>query len=200
MIIGPGYQTKIATTSMSLTFKFMAALIGLGLIIPSARASLYLEFAFEEGGERMASSRNGPQVNAGGGLKFAAGLQLPIDEQGGNSLRLVAGYLVDGFDEDIGEVDLETYTFDAVFIVNRGPHAFGIGNSLHFSPEYRERPAGFDSTFTIDFDNASGLLLQYGYQYSGRMELGLRYLDIEYEANGASIDAGGFGVYLSNGF
>lgn len=185
---------------MSLTLKIMALLIGPGLIVPTAQASLYLEFAFEEGGEQLASSRNGPQVNAGGGLKFAAGLQLPIDEQGSNSLRLVAGYLVDGFDEDIGEVDLETYTFDAVFIVNRGPHAFGIGNSLHFSPEYRERPAGFDSTFTIDFDNASGLLLQYGYQYSGRMELGLRYLDIEYETNGTRIDAGGVGIFLSNGF
>ncbi len=185
---------------MSLNYRTMAVLIGLCMITPNAQAQIYLEFAVEEGGGRMASSRNGPQINAGGGVKFAAGLQLPLDDQGSNSLRLVAGYLFDGFDEDIGEVDIETYTVDAVFVVNRGPHAFGIGSSLHLSPEYREKPTGFNSTTKIDFDNANGLLLQYGYQYSRRMELGLRYLDIEYEANGASIDAGGVGIYLSNGF
>ena len=185
---------------MSLTFKIIALLVGLCVVMPNAQARLYLEFAYQEGGELLASSRNGPEINAGGGVKFAAGLQLPLDAQGGNSLRLVAGYLFDGFDEDIGEVDFETYTVDAVFVVNRGPHAFGIGSSLHLSPEYRERASGFTSTSIIDFDNASGLLLQYGYQYSHRMELGLRYLDIEYETNATRIDAGGVGIFLSNGF
>ena len=32
------------------------------------------------------------------------------------------------------------------------------------------------------------------------MELGLRYLDIDYESRGIGIDASGYGVYLSNGF
>ena len=184
---------------MPLTKNIVFFLLGLIVVSNHADADLYLEFAMEEGSQRMASSRQGPEINAGGGLKFAAGLQLPLGQHGSNSLRLVAGYLFDGFDEAIAEVDMDTMTVDAVLVVNRGPHAFGIGASHHLAPEYREQPAGF-AAFTIEFDDTTGALVQYGYQFSPRMELGLRYLDMEYESSGTRIDASSVGVYLSNGF
>ena len=183
---------------MPRTVRLLFCLINLGMIMPAAQAGPYIEFALEEGGDRMASSLQGQEVNAGGGLKFSAGLQTRIGDQGHTAIRLAAGYLFDGFEASIGEVDFSTVTIDALLILRRGAHVFGIGGSTHLSPDYSEKPTGF-TRFDIEFDDATGLLLHYGYRFLPRMELGLRYLDMQYEATNYRYDASTVGLYIAYG-
>ena len=165
----------------------------------TAHADLYVEGAFEGGGDDLAGTTAGDDISAGGGLKFAIGVQNPVNEEGTAAIRLAVGYLFDSVDAVNGEAEVDTLTFDAVYVINSGPHSFGVGGTMHMSPEYSDDIVGL-SPLKVEFDDAVGLLLQYGYQVTPNMELGVRVTDLEYETGSVKFDAGSFGLYLSNGF
>ncbi len=165
----------------------------------SSRADLYLELGFENGGDELIGTNTGEEISAGGGLKFAGGIQNPLNDEGTASLRLAVGYLFDNINADNGEADIDTLTFDVTYLMNSGPHSFGVGPTIHLAPEYTDNVAGFPP-LRVEFDDAIGLVLQYGYHPVPGFEIGFRFSDIEYENNGDSLDASSFGVFISNGF
>ena len=164
-----------------------------------ALADLYLEMAFEGGGDDLIGTNTGDDISAGGGIKFAIGVQNPVNYAGNASIRLSLGYLFDDIDAANGDAEIETFTFDALYAVNSGPHTFGFGGTLHIEPEYRDNVIGFPRE-RIQFDDALGVLLQYGYHFTHGLELGVRLSSLDYEAGNTSYDAGGFGIFISNGF
>lgn len=174
------------------------ALFGL-MSMQLAQADLYVEIAFEGGGDDLIGTNTGEEISAGGGLKFAAGIQNSVNAEGTASIRLSLGYLFDDIDAVNGSADFETFTFDALYAIHSGAHTFGIGGTMHIEPEYRDNVSGF-LPLNIQFDDAFGLVLQYGYQVAHSLEFGARLTSIDYEAGNSSIDAGSFGIYLSNGF
>ncbi len=161
-------------------------------------AELYLEAALEGGGDTLARSSFDDEVNAGGGVKLAVGVQNWLDEAGTASLRFSVGYLWDDVSGSNGRVELDAMTFDAIYLINSGPHSFGVGAVWHASPRYRATVDGIAAS--VDFDDAIGPVLQYGYRFSPGLELGFRFSDLEYTGSGRRLEAGSFGVYLSNGF
>jgi hypothetical protein len=176
------------------------AIIPLMLVFMSpVNADLYLELAIEGGGEDLIGSTTGDVISAGGGIKFAGGIQNPINNDGTASIRLSLGYLFDSIDAFNGNADLDTLTFDALYLVHSGPHTFGFGGTMHMDPEYTDNVAGF-SPLKIEFDDAFGVVLQYGYHFVPGLEVGLRLTEIDYESGATSIDAGSFGIFISNGF
>jgi hypothetical protein len=162
----------------------------------SAYAELYYELGFEAGGDELASTTAGESISAGGGFKFAIGIQNRINETA--SYRLVAGYLFDDLDAVDGSAESSALTFDALYMRHIGAHSFGIGGTMHLSPEYSENSVF--GRLDLEFDNAVGLLLQYGYHFSPSLEVGVRLSDLTYKVNNVELDAGSFGLYLSNGF
>ena len=175
----------------------LTALMGLFLLQP-ARAELYLEAGLEGGGDTLARSTLDDRLNAGGGMKLAIGMQTWLDAVGASSLRLDVGYLWDDVSGSNGSAEIEALTFDAVYLINSGPHSFGVGATWRGSPRYRATVNGV--TTRIDYQDAIGPLLQYGYRFSPGLELGFRVSDLEYESRAGTLDAGSFAVYLSNGF
>ena len=178
-------------TTIKYTLPLLAALMA-----SPASAELYLEAAFESGGDDLRTTSSGDSVTAGGGIKGAIGIQNRIGDT--SSLRLALGYMFDSVDASNGTADISTLTLDAVFAHSIGPHTFGVGATMHMGPEYTE-----DSVFistTVDFDDAVGLLLQYGYHFTPGMEVGVRYTDLTYEINSFKFDAASIGIYISNGF
>lgn len=169
------------------------------LFSAAARAELYLELGLESGGDDLIGTNTGDRIYAGGGLKFAGGIQNPVNDEGTASMRLAVGYLFDGINADNGQADIDTLTFDALYLINSGVHSFGVGPTLHLAPEYTDDVAGF-RPLKIEFEDAVGLLFQYGYRPSPGFEIGLRISDIEYENNTETLDASSFGVFISNGF
>lgn len=165
-----------------------------------AHAELYYEVGLEGGGDdELASTTADDSIAPGGGIKFAIGIQNPINDDASAAIRLSVGYLFDSIDANDGEADIDTLTFDALYIINSGVHSFGIGGTMHMSPEYSERTDSSGS-FNIEFDDAVGVVLQYGYHLDIGMEIVARFTQMDYEVGSASIDAGSFGVFISNGF
>ncbi len=172
-------------------------LLVLGCVSP-ASAELYLEASLEGGGETLVRSTLDDELNAGGGVKLAIGTQNWLDDAGSSSLRLAVGYLQDDVSGGNGSAELDVLTFDALYLIHSGPHSFGVGATWHASPRYRARIDGVSDT--VDFEDAVGPVLQYGFRLSPGLEIGFRFSDIEYQSSERVINAGSFGVYLSNGF
>lgn len=169
------------------------------LVFSTANADLYAELGFEGGGDEIIGTNTGDEINAGGGIKLSLGIQNPVNETNTSAIRLSVGYLFDSIDAANGDADFETLTFDAMYIMNSGPHSIGVGATMHMSPEYKDRIAGF-APLTLEFDDAVGFVLQYGYHITPGFEIGARLSDIDYEVGATTVDAGSFGIYLSNGF
>lgn len=178
--------------------QLVVIILGLSLL-NSAHAELYLEAAAEAGGDELISTNTEDSISAGGGLKVAIGIQNPINYDGSTSLRLAVGYLFDSIVAGNGDADFNTMTFDAMLVSNAGPHSFGVGATFHASPEYSDRVLGYNAEF-IEYDDALGIVFQYGYQFFPGLELGVRYTDLTYEAGNVKLDAGSLGIFISNGF
>ena len=169
------------------------------LAIFPVQADFYAEMSLEGGGDDIIGTTSGETISAGGGLKFALGIQNPINDAGSASIRLVLGYLFDSIDAANGDAEIDTLTFDAMYIIHSAAHSFGLGATMHLSPEYSDNIAGF-APLKIEFDDAFGVVFQYGYHFIPGLEIGVRLSDLDYEAGNARIDAGSFGFYISNGF
>jgi hypothetical protein len=164
----------------------------------TAQAEIYYELGIERGGDTLIGTVSGQDINAGGGVKFALGVQNEVGENG-KSLSLSLGYLFDNIEASDGTAEISTFTFDAIYSIQKDRHRFGIGGSYHIGPTYEDDIAGF-SPSKVDFDNALGFILQYSYTVSPGFQIGARLTEMDYEVNGFSLDAGSFGIFLSNGF
>ncbi len=180
------------------TLLLLAAAV-LALTAVPASADLYAELSLESGGDVIIPTNTRDSIDAGGGLKLAIGIQNPINNAHTGALRLSVGYLFDRIDADNGDAEFDTLTFDAMYVVNSGPHRLGVGATLHLSPEYHEDLIGMPP-FHIDFDDAVGVVMHYGYQLTPGFELGVKLTSIDYRSNINDYDASSIGVYFSNGF
>jgi len=168
-------------------------------VFSPAHADLYAELGFEGGGDDIVGTNTGDEISAGGGIKLSLGIQNPVNEDHSASIRLSVGYLFDSIDAANGDADFEVITFDAMYIINSYPHSLGVGATVHMSPEYKDNIAGF-SPLNLEFDDAVGVVFQYGFHLTPGFEIGARLSSIEYEVGATTVDADSFGIYLSNGF
>ena len=180
-------------------FKRFALITLLMLSVNTARADLYIEASGEGGGDELISTNSTDSISAGGGIKFAIGVQNPLNYDESAGIRLSVGYLSDSILASNGEAEFSTVTFDAMLVSHSYPHSFGVGGTLHMSPQYRDNVVGY-SPETIEYDDALGLVLQYGYHFTPGIELGVRYTDLTYTVGAIKQDAGSLGVFISNGF
>jgi hypothetical protein len=175
----------------------IAIILATLLVLPVAQADLYVELGAESGSKELIATTSGDNLYSGGGIKFAAGIQNYINNDA--SIRLTLGYLGDSVDAVNGRAEMDSVTFDALYLMNSGPHTFGMGPTFHMNPSYRDNVSGY-TPVDIEFDDAVGLMFQYGYKLIPGIEIGARVTSIEYVHNTTTLDASSFGVYLSNGF
>ena len=168
------------------------------LLSSNAYAELYFELDLEGGGDTLIGSTAGQNINVGGGIKFALGVQNVIGENG-ESLSLSLGYLFDNLDAFNGTAEIDVITFDAIYSIQSERHRFGIGGSYHLGPTYEDDVFGF-LPLKVDFDDAFGLILQYSYSLYSGFQIGARFTIMDYKVSGLTLDAGSFGIFFSNGF
>lgn len=171
----------------------------LSSVYSSAQAELYIEVSAEAGGDELIATNSSDNITAGGGIKFAIGVQTPLDYYETTSIRLAAGYLSDSILAYNGRANFDTVTFDAMLLSHYRPHSFGVGLTLHMSPRYSDYVDGYEPE-VIDYDDAVGLVFQYSYQFVPGVELGFRFTELNYKSGAIHHDAGSVGIYLSNGF
>lgn len=180
--------------------KFIQALVFmvfLGNSVP-AGAEIHAEIGFEIGGDTLAS-KSSEDLNAGGGFKFALGWQQFIGGFDDVGLIFSLGYLFDYLEASNGEAESAAFVLELIYFRDFGPHRIGVGGNYHLNPEYEDDIDGL-APLKADFDDATGVLIRYAYRFAEGAEIGLRYTVMDYEINGESIDAGGFGLFLSGAF
>ena len=168
------------------------------MAVSPAQADLYLELAIDGGGDELAGTTTGDRINAGGGVKLAIGAQNKLGD-GSTALRFSAGYLFDTLDAIDGSADSSAITLDGMYLMNSGAHTFGVGATMHMSPEYNQTGGGY-SNVNLEFDDAVGLVLEYQYTFSSSLGLGARYTNLTYKTGNLELDASSFGLFISTGF
>ena len=165
------------------------------------RAEPYFELGVDFGGDTLISTSGDVftyELNAGGGLQFALGVKNEVGENG-ELLSFSLGYSYENLHASNGTAKISTTSIDAIYSIKRNDHRFGIGASYHIGPTYKEDFSGF-SPVRINFDDALGLILQYSIGADSGYQLVVRYTLMDYEANGVSLDANSYGIFLSHGF
>lgn len=132
-------------------------------------------------------------LGAGGHYRFA---NSPL------SIQAVYAYHWDSVDADNGDATFDRFELDMILFYNNGPHRFGAGMTQHFGPSLDvDIDYGFNGD--IDFDDATGVLIEYGYMFSAHGGIGVRYTDIEYDLSdisGESVDGSNVGLFITGFF
>ncbi len=137
-------------------------------------------------------------LQAGGLLYFGAGLTY---EPENNPLiyRTTIGYKFNfvEFDTPSGESTLTSLPIDFLGLYRTGRTMFGVGLVYDVNPEWELCIGG---CATVKFDDAVGYAFEFDYDLSDTGFFGLRYTDIDYEANGAKLDASNIRLHFGAKF
>jgi len=173
------------------------------LFLPNlAVAGFYYEYGFINGGDTLINA-NAPAnifpgedaIKAGSGRKLALGIHELLGKRRTRFYSISLGLLEDDLDASEGDASLETVSIDAIYGFRFNPHRLGVGLSLHQGPDFKQ-DINSSSQSKISFENASGILLQYSYEYTPAFHIGIRYIDMDYEAEDLEIDASGIGLLM----
>lgn len=130
------------------------------------------EIEYEDGSD--ASIDAGGLVYFGGDIRYRSP-DIPLDVQ------FNLGYHTDSSNAENGDTSFDRIVVEAIpFYRIDENHRIGAGISYHLSPEFEIDFDGMSDT--VDFDNALGLVLEYGYNFDSiDGTLALRYNLIDYE-------------------
>ncbi len=177
------------------------------LFLPAAAcADIYFELSAEEGGETYASAeRSGyyygaftteDEVNLGGGLKLALGIENAVGEEKDRTLSFALGFIRRRLDASNGDADFDVITFDSIYSWLFEKHQLGAGVSYHIGPEFKSDIDGF-APVKIEFDDAIGLILQYRYAITPDFQFGIRLTEMDYQTDEISDDASSIGLFIA---
>lgn len=103
-------------------------------------------------------------------------------------IQATVGWHAAGIFAENGDASFNRFPVELLGFMNFGPHRVGAGVTHHLSPsfEYDSDFSGFNSNadfrrdFDTNFEDATGFVVQYDYQFGNHYNLGVRYVDIEY--------------------
>ena len=138
--------------------------------------------AITDGGDDLAKvqfkNSNSEKIKAGG-LLMAGGGILITPPQSMFSLQFTANYYFDSITAKNGDASFDRYPVELIAFANMGQHRIGLGITEHFSPHADFDFDGFPKS-SVDFDDATGYIIQYDYKLFDEMWVGLRYTGITY--------------------
>lgn len=161
-----------------------------------AEVGFFGSVGYNHGGDDLATiiftDGSSQTIKAGSGLALNLGL---VHDFGGTSFALQStiGYLVENTSAANTNARFSRYPVEVTGFWRQADHRFGAGLVNHFSPTLDLDNLGG----TLDFDRASGFVIEYGYRM-----FSMRYTSIEYSVSGYSggIDGSGIGIFYSTGF
>jgi len=95
-------------------------------------------------------------------------------------LQATAGLHYAGIFAENGDASFRRLPVELILFANAGAHRIGAGVTHHISPEFKT-DLDFGADLKTDFNDATGLVLQYDYVINTRYGIGIRYVNIEYE-------------------
>jgi hypothetical protein len=117
-------------------------------------------------------------IKAGDGFSFGGGIVQRINDRFG--IKYAASYKVSFSAASNADVMKTVLPIDIIPYYRMGDHKFGLGLSMHLSPE-----VDWDWLApTMEFDDATGITLEYAFR-----RFGFSYTDIDYELGPLTYDA-----------
>jgi hypothetical protein len=182
-----GTQPKSTTTSAQSSERTTERSRG------GSRIQPFWEAGLAYGGDTIGSivfvSGDEQDIKAGDGFSFGGGIVQRINDQFG--IKYTAAYKVSFSQASNADVMKTVLPIDIVPYYRMGDHKFGLGLSLHLSPE-----VDWDWLApTMEFDDATGITLEYAFR-----RFGFSYTDIDYELGPLKYDASHLSFKFSSKF
>ena len=128
---------------------------------------------------------------AGGGLYQHKNIQL----------QATLGYHIDGVFAENGETSFTRWPLELLAFKKMGKFRLGGGLTHHLNPTFEFDLD--DDTLPkeeVDFDNATGLVIEADYFFTNNFGLGLRHTSIEYKTTNSKVDGSHTGIILTYTF
>ncbi len=125
------------------------------------------------------------EVKAGELISFAGGAAFQIP-QTSIQLQGTVGYHVDGIFADNGDVEFSRFPVELMAFYRFNKHRFGLGVTEHLNPKL-ELDLDYGVNTETEYDDAFGLIAQYDYRVTTFFAVGVRFVDIEYEAENSGV-------------
>ena len=163
---------------------------------------LFLEFGYDFGGETLLegyyTDGTTDEIKSHSGLNLAVGASAPISKV--MLLSASIGYKYDSMNASNGSISLNRIPINLMAHTRSGNHFLGAGIT-HQKNVGLECEIDSMCDATLDFDDATGFIVEYNYNALGEMRLGLRYTKLSLTATGLpTVDASGVGVILGGRF
>lgn len=145
-----------------------------------------------------------PEIDFGGMIDAAVGVNVRLGKTSAVSVQLTAGYRVQEEDRDDGKARVSTAPINLTMFYNYEKFRFGIGAVAHLDPNQFFEVQGQGVLIDRTLDDAIGGVLEATYKPmdDSSFMVGLRYEGIDYEVPGqtAPADASTLGAFVGFGF
>ncbi len=193
-------KSFIAAPALTLALSFSG--------IAQAEIEPILTIGVEAGGDDLVTT-TAEDLSAGGGLTLGAGISFSQADSA-LSYRAILHYRFNTveFTHPDGDATFDTLPLELGLFNRWNRHEIGAGLSTHLSPSYEISSSNGFLNDSIDFDNATGIFLQYNYIFSTAETatfttdtyIGFKITAMDYETANTSIDANSLGIYLGSKF
>lgn len=150
------------------------------------------------GGDKTTTFSDDTSQRAGDGIGLYIGYELEVSEEKQLFLQASVGKSEDDPNVSNGHTELKRTPYILTLMKQIGNHQIGGGLAYHNDPSWNFSVTGIGSG-NVNYDNALGGVIQYGWQFSRFGELGARYTSIKYDPSngGSSIDASSIAVFMN---
>jgi len=145
------------------------------------------------GGDTLVPTTGG-DLDAGGLLYFGAGIM--IEPEGSNlAFQATLGYKWDTIEFDIprGDSKISSNPLEFIAFFKSEDIRLGAGIAYHMNPEWHYCDEFF-GCFTVDFDNATGFIIEGDFQSVETFSFGIRFTSIDYKTDGFTVNANSIGL------
>lgn len=122
-----------------------------------------------------------------------------IYEQNNWQVQGTIGYYADTASGENGDVHFTRVPLEVLGFWKKDNFRLGAGITHHLSPEFEVDIDGNSANGAVDFDDATGFVIQGDYFFANRFGLGLRLTSVEYETEflAEKIDGDSVGIMFS---
>lgn len=170
-------------------------------VFSTASAGVFVQTGLHFGGDDLATvsyfSGYSESVEAGGLISGSVGYEMDMSES--ILVKLSAGIKFDAVTAENGDVDFTRYPLTGMIFLKGEDLHLGVGVTQHTGVKLEVD--GFFSPGSVDFDDATGLVLQLDYLLNERGYVSLSYTAIDYEpSNVSGIDVNGNSIGVVIGY
>lgn len=182
----------------------LVAALSLAGMAQAADVRPMIKAGIDTGGDTMVNATflggDTKKVKANEGLFFGGGMSWVNDSQE-VEVEVAITYKIAFIDGSNGDIDWTRVPIDALVFYRTQHFRFGGGLTYHINPKLEG--SGVVGGLSVDFKDALGVILQADWRITQKINLGLRYTNLEYKAEDnftGSAKSDGVGVVFSMRF